>query len=244
MAKLQKYIIHISIVMLVFGLIFMEGILEIKDMAAGQPEDLRCLLCAISGIPLVENFLDESFLTMKWLLGFSVLVVLTGRECYVLLKDLKYIAMIRYGSYKKFYRMLLYQTVCHGFLYGFAGTGITYLLYIWQGNQQISHVTFFRIGMLYIVHLIFFCLLQTIFMILTGEYIAGMMLLAGWVIMAMSSHLYFPDFWRYIPSNWGMYVRTAAITEHGITNSNVYMQMGICLLLCWLVPDRLRKEQQ
>lgn len=241
MDKIRKIVVPLGIVMAVFSLIFWENLIECKSKA-GQISDLQDLLCAISGIPLVENFLDCSMMTMKWIFGFSVLFLFVGKESYVLINDLKYMALVRYGSYHHFYRMLMNQTVLKSLLYGTVGVGVTWLLYVWKGNGQLDQDAVLWMSALYIMHLILLCLVQTIGMILTGGFTSSIVLLASWMILAMSGHLLFPKLWKWIPASWGMYMRTDFVLDTGIFHMIICIEAFISLLLWWLMPGLLKKE--
>lgn len=220
----------ILIVVCLYALLFVLCQLDVKDYME-QPDDREELLCMITGFPPAEMPLDSRMTMVKWMLAISVLFILAGKEVYDRQNNLKYIAMIRYGSYRGFYRSLMNRTVFHVLLYGGMGTLLTYILYTFGGNAQVGGVEFLGMGIVYLSQLLLLCLLQTVCMILTGGYAASVILLIIWFVTAICGHLVMKSGWVWLPVNWGMYIRGARVFSSGVPDTAYCIQAGACLLL-------------
>lgn len=241
MDRKVKYVINSIIVLCVYTVLFEQSRLDVNHSIV-EMGDMGELLCAISGLSV--QLMIELKMT-RWMLGLSVIFALVGREVYNQLCNLKYIAMIRYGSYRKFYRSLMTRTVVSTLLYGSCGTGITYVLYAYEGKGQVSNREFLEISVIYVSQLLLLCLLQTLCMILTQGYAASVLLLVSWFIMAMCGHMVplLNVIWIWLPANWGMYVRGAKMVEGGVPDMAYYIQIGICVLLWIGVPFVVKRKQ-
>lgn len=236
-----KYAMDIIIVVCVYAALFGLCWLDVKDYAV-QAKDIEELLCVISGFPLAELPMIQEMIMMKWMLGLSVIFTLTGRRVYDQQNNLKYIAMVRYGSYRRFYRSLMNKTAVNALLYGSAGILITYVLYTFGGNGQVSDVEFLEICLIYLSQIVLLCLIQTLCMILTKGYTASVALLILWFAMAMCGHLILQSNWIWLPVNWGMYIRGEKMISGGVPNTAYYIQIGVCFLLWAGVPLVIKRK--
>lgn len=236
-----KYAVNIIIVLCVYTVLFELCRLDVKDYV-GSFDDIEELLCVISGFPLSELLIDYKTTMIKWMLALSVLFALVGKEIYDQQSNLKYIAMIRYGSYRRFYRSLMNRTVLSVLVYGSVGILITYVLYIFGGNGQVSNKEFLEMGTIYLSQLLLLCLLQTLCMILTRGYTASVILLILWFVMVMCGHLVMESEWMWLPANWGMYMRGTKVVSGGVSNAAYYIQAGACILLWTGVPLVIKRK--
>ena len=172
LGKKGNYVVNIILVACVYAVIFALCKLDVKDYAKSY-QDIEELLCAVSGFRMTDLPMDIQGQMIKWMLSLSVVYILVGRDIYDPLNHLKYIAMVRYGSYRRFYQTLMNKTVVNTLLYGVCGAGITYVLYLLGGNGQVSTAIFIKMSMIYILQLILLCLVQTVCMILFSGYTAG-----------------------------------------------------------------------
>lgn len=237
-----KYVLHILGVICVYSLLFGLCLLGVRDFE-GQPDERQELLCMISGFPLTDLPLDGKAAMIKWMLGLSVLFILAGREVYDRQNNLKYVAVIRYGSYRRFYRCLMNRTIAHVLSCGTVGTLTVYLLYRFWGNGQVGGREFLKMSVFYLLQVLLLCLLQTMCMILSGGYTAGVILLAAWFVMAVCGHLIMTSGWIWLPVNWGMYLRREEMVSGGVPETVCYMQAGVCILLWLGVPIVIKRKK-
>lgn len=227
-----RYLVYIIIVLGVYALLFELCRWEVRN-AAVQPQDIEGLLCVLSGFP-TGVLMELSML--KWLLAFSVVVALVESEIYARQNHLKYIAIVRYGSYRRFYRSLMNRTAGGVLLYGSTGMLITYVLYACGGNGQVGGMEFLEMCMIYLSQLLLVCLLQTLCMILAQGYTASVILLVLWFAMAVCGHLVWAKGWIWLPANWGMYIRGEKMLAGGVPGAAYGIQIGLCILLWAGVP--------
>ena len=225
-----RYGFNIIIVICVYTLLFEVSILDAQFFYTSS-DNIVNLLCVISGVPPSDLLLEIPM--VKWMLAISVVFTLVGREVYDQQNNLKYIAMIRYGSYRRFYQGLMNITVINVLIYGSIGTLTTYALYIYKGYGQVSNIVFAEIYIIYLSQLLLLCLLQTLCMILTQGYTTSILLLLLWFLMVMFGHLTLRSAWSWLPANWGMYLRWAKVLPGGVKHTAYYLQAGMCFLL-WL----------
>ena len=150
LGKKGNYVVNIILVACVYAVIFALCKLDVKDYAKSY-QDIEELLCAVSGFRMTDLPMDIQGQMIKWMLSLSVVYILVGRDIYDPLNHLKYIAMVRYGSYRRFYQTLMNKTVVNTLLYGVCGAGITYVLYLLGGNGQVSAAVFIK--MLSLIHI-------------------------------------------------------------------------------------------
>lgn len=98
-----------------YAVIFALCKLDVKDYAKSY-QDIEELLCAVSGFRMTDLPMDIQGQMIKWMLSLSVVYILVGRDIYDPLNHLKYIAMVRYGSYRRFYQTLMNKTVVNTLL--------------------------------------------------------------------------------------------------------------------------------
>ena len=242
MDRKVKYVVYIITVLCVYAVLFELCRWDVKDYNV-KPYDIEELLCVLSGFPPAELPMDNKISMIKWMLALLVIFTLVGREIYDQQNNLKYIAMVRYGSYRRFYRSLMNRTVGYVLLYGSAGMLITYVLYVCEGNGQVGDVEFLEMCMIYLSQLLLLCLLQTLCMILTQGYTASVILLLLWFVMVMCGHLVVKAGWIWIPANWGMYIRGAKMVPGGVPDSAYYIQIGMCVLLWEGVPLVIKRKR-
>ena len=92
-------------------------------------------LSAIAGIPLVkfdDIFSFDKIIIIKWIMAISIIYILLGKDVYDKLFNLKYLALYRYDSYKKYYNTIINQTIFTSIIYSIFAVLTTYLLYIIQ----------------------------------------------------------------------------------------------------------------
>ena len=110
LGKKGNYVVNIILVACVYAVIFALCKLDVKDYAKSY-QDIEELLCAVSGFRMTDLPMDIQGQMIKWMLSLSVVYILVGRDIYDPLNHLKYIAMVRYGSYRRFYQTLMNKTV-------------------------------------------------------------------------------------------------------------------------------------
>ena len=103
LGKKGNYAVNIILVACVYAVIFALCKLDVKDYAKSY-QDVEELLCAVSGFRMTDLPMDIQGQMIKRMLSLSVVYILVGRDIYDPLNHLKYIAMVRYGSYRRFYR--------------------------------------------------------------------------------------------------------------------------------------------
>lgn len=236
-----RYGINGIIVSCVYALLFYLCLLDIEGYI-GQPDDREELLCMLTGFSLGEQPVDIRLVMIKWMMGLTVLFILVGREIYDRLNNLGYIAMIRYGSYRRFYRSLMNRTVCAALLYGGTSVLVIYALYTFFGNGQVGGRGFLEISIIWISQVLLLCLLQTICMILTGGSAASVVLLILWFAMVMCGHMVMETGWIWLPANWGMYIRGARVLPDGVPDTAYYIQASVCLLLWAGTPFMIKRK--
>ena len=242
LGKKGNYAVNIILVACVYAVIFALCKLDVKDYAKSY-QDIEELLCAVSGFRMTDLPMDIQGQMIKWMLSLSVVYILVGRDIYDLLNHLKYIAMVRYGSYRRFYQTLMNKTVVNTLLYGVCGAGITYVLYLLGGNGQVSAAAFIKMSMIYILQLILLCLVQTVCMILFSGYTASVLVLISWFVMVLCGSFLAGTHWRWLPANWGMYMRRAEMIKGGVTVTSYYIEGILCVLL-WIVVPRIVKREK
>lgn len=237
-----KYIIHIFIVLCTYGIIYFLCKLDVKGYV--EPcNDIEELLCSVSGFTVTEFPLDVKGAMIKWMLALSVVYILVGREIYSQMNDLKYIAMIRYGSYRNFYRSLMNKTSITSLLYGICGVGITYVLYLCSGNGQVSNRDFLEMSVIYVLQLLLLCLIQTVCFISFSGYTVSVIVLILWFMVAMCGHFVVGENWNWLPTNWGMYIRSAKRIDGGVTNAAYGIQSIACVLLWIGTPFIIKRKR-
>lgn len=242
LGKKGNYVVNIILVACVYAVIFALCKLDVKDYAKSY-QDIEELLCAVSGFRMTDLPMDIQGQMIKWMLSLSVVYILVGRDIYDPLNHLKYIAMVRYGSYRRFYQTLMNKTVVNTLLYGVCGVGITYVLYLLGGNGQVSAAVFIKMSMIYILQLILLCLVQTVCMILFSGYTASVLVLISWFVLVLCGSFLAGAHWQWLPANWGMYMRRAEMTEGGVTVTSYYIEGILCVLL-WIVVPRIVKREK
>ena len=237
-----KCVLHICFVVLVYTALFELAFIGGADSLEQDPA--VNLLTAISGVPAAEMFTEDKQMIIKWITAASLLFILAGREVYERLNQLKYMAVHRYGSYRKFYYSLMNRTTVCAVLYGGVGILITYALYFLHGNGEVGNLPFLKMGMIYLANILLLCLLQTLCMILTQGYTAGIVLLVAWFLVIFCGHWLLETKWIFLPSEWGMYLRSAEQIQGGVPDIAYLIQGCICALI-WLVsPVILSKRKK
>ena len=150
--------------------------------------------------------------------------------------------MIRYGSYRRFYRSLINRTVLHVLLYGSIGVLAIYVLYSYTGNGQVCNIDFFEMSIIYLSQVLLLCLLQTLFMILTRGFTVSVILLVFWFVIAVCGHLFMKSGWIWLPVNWGMYLRGRKMVSGGVPSTAYYIQACVCILLWVGVPLVIKRR--
>lgn len=240
--KLLKYGAEFFIIAGVFALLFGICLLDIKNYVE-LPDDRETLLCMLTGFPLSRQLFDARMTMLTWMSGIAVLYFLTGNQIYDQLERLKYIALIRYGSYQRFYRSLVNKTVINTLFCGGTGALVIYMLYAYMGNSQVRGTEFLKISAIWLSHLVLLCLAQTFCMIWRNGHIASIVLLVLWYGMAIAGHRIVTSGWIWIPANWGMYIRSADMISGGVPDAAYYAQTAICVLLWAGAPALLRRRK-
>ena len=80
-------------------------------------------------------------------------------------------------------------------------------------------------------------------MILFSGYTASVLVLISWFVLVLCGSFLAGAHWRWLPANWGMYMRRAEMTEGGVTVTSYYIEGILCVLL-WIVVPRIVKREK
>lgn len=134
LGKKGNYVVNIILVACVYAVIFALCKLDVKDYAKSY-QDIEELLCAVSGFRMTDLPMDIQGQMIKWMLSLSVVYILVGRDIYDPLNHLKYIAMVRYGSYRRFYQTLMNKTCGkYSFCTAFADRDNICVVSVWRNR--------------------------------------------------------------------------------------------------------------
>lgn len=240
-----KYAVNIIFVICVYTILFemrrLDAAYDIRYFGRKPASDIRQLLGMLSGIPAGGVITDIQI--YQWLLAASVIFILVGREVYERQNRLKYMAMLRFGTYRKFYYHLMNRAGFQTLLYGGTGMLVIFVLYAFKGNGQVGGREFLEMCGIYLPHLMLLCLLQTACMIGTGGYAASVVLLIFWLLMIVLGDWFLGEKWVWLPGNWGMYIRSAWLLDGGVPISAYYIQAGMCVLLWAVVPLVIKRKR-
>ena len=238
-----KYLKNMIMTILVYTVLF-EQFFWGDTVFFNVKDEMWKMISATAGLPH-DAFLiligEDRIPALKWIIAELFLFVLAGRETYNRLKHLKYMAVIRYGSYRKFYFSLMNETVFRALIFGFVGVGTTCVLYSFQGSGIIGNRALLMMGMIYLSNILLLCLLQTVCMILIENNAASILLFVIWIIIQLHGWQLGNNIWIWLPPNWGMYLRSADIAEKGVPYIAYIIQIVGCIIIWILSPIALSK---